>query len=114
MTTMTKKIGIQFIIGVMVGFMLNANHNKGRNVVSYDKYLICPAVIDSPFGQPKCNISNEMYIAYYFGHFLRILNKLIYALSAYLVTKKIYERRIRDEDFWFGMTYGIIYSMIDD
>ena len=70
MTTMTKKIGIQFIIGVMVGFMLNANHHKRRNVVSYDKYLICPAVMDSPFGQPKCYISNEMYIAYYFGHFV--------------------------------------------
>ena len=110
---MTKNMGINFIFGVIIGFMLNVNHNKTHNVISYDKYLICPAVIDSPFGQPKCNISNEMYTAYYFSYFLKILKKLIYSLSAYLLTKKIYERKIHEDDFWFGLTYGIIYSMID-
>ena len=106
------KMYLPFIFGLLFGFVYGKNDIHKR-VISYDKYLICHRIVDYPFGQPKCYASNELYIAYYINIFCHLSMKLMSALAAYMITKNIYEKKIRDCDFWFGMTYGIIYSMID-
>ena len=103
---------LPFIFGLLLGFAFSKNDIPKR-VISYDKYLICHRIVDYPFGQPKCYTSNELYIAYYIKIILCLSIKILNSLTAYMITKNIYEKKIRDCDFWFGMTYGIIYSMID-
>ena len=99
-----------FIFGTIIGTILHKKKNVKN--ISYDKYLVCPSITYYPFGEDKCYISNEKYIAYYLMHSLYYLNKLTWSIIAYMLTKYIYKNPISSDNFWFGITYGTIYSII--